>query len=321
MEKKNILVVGSSGFIGSNLVGKLMNQGHYVTGIDISEPKYIQPTRFQKIDFRTSDIDIYGLYSPFMFDEAYCLACCMGGMGFIGNEEKYGYEIGVGSTQIVTNFIEYCKRNEIPKVFYSSSACVYNQDLQKSNDSVSLKESDAIPASPDLLYGWQKLFSEKMFEASGLNVRIARFHNIFGEMGVFDGGKEKAPGAIVRKVCMAKEGDEIEIWGDGTQKRSFLYISECLEGVERLMSSDYSKPLNIGSDESISVNDLAKMVIKISGKNLSIKNIEGNVGVQNRNSNNELIEEKLGWKPTQKLELGMASLYKWIYKQIINGTR
>lgn len=314
-ERKNILVVGSSGFIGSNLVAKLESEGHYVTGVDIVEPKYFQPTIFQLIDFR-SEIEVNTLYSPFVFDEAYCLACLMGGMGMIGDEKKYGYDITIGSTQIVSNFIQYCKRNKIPKVFYSSSACVYNQDLQKDNDNVSLKESDAIPANPDLLYGWQKLFSEKMFAASGLNVRIARFHNIFGEYGTYDGGKEKAPAAIVRKVCMAKDGNEIEIWGDGTQKRSFLYIQECLGGVEKLMNSDYAKPLNIGSDEPISINDLAKMMIGISGKKLTIKNIEGNVGVQNRNSNNELIEEKLAWKPTQKLEVGMRFLYNWVNSQI-----
>lgn len=310
---KRILVAGSSGFIGSNLVKKLQDEGHYVIGIDMELPKYIQPDHFCNYDMRldwhdwldTSEIS-EGV------DEAYCLSCLMGGMGFIGDEAKYGYDITIGSTQIIISFIDICRWFKIPKVFYSSSACVYNQELQTNSKVVALKESDAIPASPDLLYGWQKLYAEKMFEASGLNVRVARFHNIFGKWGTYDGGKEKAPAAMCRKVAMAKDGDKIEVWGTGLQTRSFLDINECLVGVEKLMNSDYSKPLNIGSSELISINDLAKMVIDISGKNLTIKNIEGNVGVMGRNSDNTLCNEILGWESKQPLRVSMEKLYRWI---------
>lgn len=317
--KKRILVAGSSGFIGSNLVDKLQKEGHYVIGVDIELPKYSTPDVFVKWDMRNG-WTYSGISSEMVdgIDEAYCLACLMGGMGYIGDEKKYGYDIAIGSTQIIINFIALCKWFNVGKVFYSSSACVYNQELQTSSNVVALKESDAIPASPDLLYGWQKLYSEKMFEASGLNVRVARFHNIFGKWGTYDGGKEKAPAAMCRKVSMAKNGESIEVWGTGLQTRSFLHIDECLEGVDRLMNSEYSKPINIGSDELISINDLAKMVIGISGKNLSIKNIDGNVGVQGRNSDNTLIQKEIGWRPTSKLVNGINQTFHWINKQI-NG--
>ena len=313
---KRVLVAGSSGFIGSNLVAKLQKEGCFVIGMDIEEPKYHRPDVFYKIDLRIDWRDFYidEVYDG--VDEAYCLACMMGGMGFIGNEKEHGYDIGIGSTQIVTNFIDLCKALSVKKVFYSSSACVYNQLLQTSSDVVSLKEADAIPAFPDLLYGWQKLYAEFMFMASGLNVRIARFHNIFGKWGTYDGGKEKAPAAMCRKVAMANDGDEIEVWGDGTQTRSFLHIDECLEGVERLMESDYDKPLNIGSDELISINNLAQMVFYLSGKKLKIKNIDGIVGVQGRNSDNTLCEQVLGWKPILPLLFGMEQLYDWVNEQI-----
>lgn len=318
---KKILVVGSSGFIGSNLVDKLQKEGHYVVGHDIKSPEYSLPKEFYEIDWRNTS---YSKGHIQEYDEAYCLACLMGGMGYIGDEEKYGYDISIGSTQIVTNFIQSFKGTKT-KIFYSSSACVYNQDLQKDSYSPALKESDAIPANPDLLYGWQKLYAEKMFMASGLNVRIARFHNIFGKWGTFDGGKEKAPAALCRKVAMAKGGDEIEVWGDGTQTRSFLHIDECLEGVKRLMSTsyklgeDYKCPINIGSSELISINDLAKMIIDISGKKLKIKNITGSVGVKGRNSDNTLCETVLQWKPTIGLKNGIQQLYSWVNEQV-NGS-
>jgi GDP-D-mannose 3',5'-epimerase len=310
---KRILIVGSSGFIGSNLVDKLQKEGHFVYGTDIESPKHCEPGRFLQWDFTNW---VGNRIEEDTFDEAYCLAACMGGMGYIGDEETHGYDIGVGSTKIVSNFIDLAQYMMIPKVFFSSSACVYNQDLQLSSNVVALKESDAIPANPDLLYGWQKLYAEKMFQTSGLDVRIARFHNIFGQWGTYDGGKEKAPAALCRKVAMAKDGDEIEVWGSGTQTRSFLFIDECLEGVDRLMKSDYKEPINIGSDELISINDLAKMIIEISGKKLKIKNIEGNVGVQGRNSDNTLIQEVLGWKPIQPLRNGIKKLYEWVNSQI-----
>lgn len=312
----NILILGSSGFIGSNLAAKLEKEGHFVTGVDIEYPKYYKPKEFYLRDLRYSGADIFNANN---FSEIYNLHCLMGGMGFIGDEEKYGYEIGIGSTQMLINSIEWTKEhNPNAKIFYSSSACVYNQDLQVNYNVVPLNEDDAIPASPDLLYGWQKLYSEFMFRASGLDIRIARFHNIFGKWGTWDGGKEKAPAALCRKVAMAKDGDEIEVWGTGLQTRSFLHIDECLEGVERLMKSNYKKPLNIGSDELISINNLAQMVIDISGKKLTIKNIDGNVGVMGRNSGNDLCERVLKWRTNKPLSDGMKQLYSWINTQV-NG--
>lgn len=312
-----ILICGSSGFIGSNLAAKLESEGHFVTGIDIEYPKHYKPKEFYQRDLRYVGEDVFGRNR---FSEIYNLHCLMGGMGFIGDEAKYGYEIGIGSTQMLINSIEWTKKYQpTSKVFYSSSACVYNQELQTDSNVVALKESDAIPASPDLLYGWQKLYAEKMFEASGLDVRIARFHNVFGKWGAYDGGKEKAPAALCRKIAMAKDMEEIEVWGTGEQTRSFLHIDEALKGIERLMNSDYCKPLNLGSDELISINDLAKMIISISGKHLRIKNIDGNVGVQGRNSDNTLIYEKLKWKPSDKLFFGIGHTYRWIEKQIKNG--
>lgn len=316
---KKILIVGSSGFIGSNLVDKLQKGGHYVVGADIEMPKYSKPDEFCQFDFTSCGTPYYLIWKDRNkgdIDEAYCLACLMGGMGFIGDEITNGYDIAVGSTQIVTNFISICKYWEVKKVFFSSSACVYNQDLQKKSYSPALKESFAVPANPDLLYGWQKLYAEKMFMASGLDVRIARFHNIFGKWGTYEGGKEKAPAALCRKVAMAKDGGEIEVWGSGTQTRSFLHIDECLEGVERLMNSNFKQPLNIGSDELVSVNVLAGMIIEISGKRLKIKNIIGNVGVQGRNSDNTLCFEKLNWRPTEQLYSGLEKLYSWVNKQV-----
>lgn len=313
---KRILICGSSGFIGSNLVDKLQKEGCFIIGVDIEQPKYSTPDIFiewdMTMDWRHTMIakEMGGIC------EAYCLSCLIGGMGFIGDEEKHGYDIAVGSTQIVVNFIDLCKWFDVKKVFYSSSACVYNQNLQTNSNVIALKESDAIPAAPDLLYGWQKLYSELMFMASGLDVRIARFHNIFGKWGTYDGGKEKAPAAICRKVVMAKDGDEIEVWGTGTQTRSFLHIDECLVGVERLMNSEFKNPLNIGSDELVSINVFAEMIIKISGKKLKIKNVAGNVGVQGRNSDNTLCFEKLHWRPTEQLYSGLEKLYSWINSKI-----
>ena len=316
---KRILVCGSSGFIGSNLVDKLQKEGNFVIGVDIEKPKYSKPNEFVNWDMRmewSSNCDKMEISEG--VDEAYCLACLMGGMGYIGDEEKYGYDIAIGSSKIIINFIELCNWYKISKVFYSSSACVYNQELQTKTNVVALKESDAIPASPDLLYVWQKLYAEIMFKASGLNYRIARFHNVFGKWGAYDGGKEKAPAAMIRKVCTVKDGGNIEVWGTGYQTRSFLHIDEALEGVERLMNSEYKEPINIGSDELVTINQLAQMAIDISGKKLSIKNISGNVGVMGRNSENSLIEKVLGWRPTKKLYDGLKETYSWVNEQI-NG--
>lgn len=304
------IVTGSSGFIGGHLVRHLMGKGYFVIGADLVEPLYEKPSIFFQSDLRDF-AQCEKLFKLLPVAEVYNLACLMGGMGYIGNA-KHHYDIMIGSSQIVANVIECSVRHGVKRHFYSSSACVYNMDLQ-SGTVCSLKERDAYPALPDLMYGWQKLFSEKMYEAAaskGLDVRIGRFHNIFGPEGTYDGGKEKAPAALCRKVARADR--EIEVWGDGEQTRSFLYIDECIEGIMRLMKSAHTKPLNIGSDELISINDLARMVIAISGKDISIKNVPGQVGVRGRNSDNTLIKEVLGWSPSQPLRNGMEKTYKWI---------
>lgn len=317
---KTVFVTGSSGFIGSHLVNHLQSRGCYVIGVDIEPEQYCRADAFYQLDLRNYNKALSVFQRHKKIDEIYNLACLMGGMGYIG-DEKHSYDIMIGSNQIVINIISLSLAFGVKKHFYSSSACVYNMYKQEGLN-VWLKESDSYPAMPDLIYGWQKLFSEQMYEAArishGFEIRISRFHNIFGVNGTWDGGKEKAPAAISRKVAMAKDGDEIEVWGTGEQQRSFLYIDECIEGIMKLMESDCYTPLNIGSDETISINDLAKMTIQISGKNLSIKNIPGNQGVMGRSSDNTLVYEKLGWKPSSKLIDGMTKTYNWINQQV-NG--
>jgi GDP-D-mannose 3', 5'-epimerase len=318
-----ILVTGSSGFIGSHLVKRLNGQGHFVVGVDIVEPSgpicdESRPQIFYNADLR-QDWAINRVFKKFKYSTVYNLACLMGGMGYIGDESK-SYDIMVGSSEIVSNVLKYSVDYHVKKIFYSSSACVYNEAYQESENSLSLSENCAYPAAPDLVYGWQKLFGEQMHQAAakshGIQIRLARFHNIFGPGGVYDGGKEKAPAALCRKVAMANDGDEIEVWGDGKQTRSFLYIDECLEGIERLMDSDCQFPINIGSDKSISINDLALLIIKISRKRLTIKNIEGNQGVRGRNSDNKMCKKVLGWSPDTNLEYGLRKLYAWVNKQV-----
>lgn len=317
-----VLVTGSSGFIGSHLVKYLQNRGDFVVGVDIEWHKYSKPDAFYLGDLREQSC-VHKIFENFKgFDEVYNLGCLMGGMGYIGQTE-HSYDIMVGSTEIVSNVLDASIKYGVGKSFYSSSACVYNMNLQEQTDNVSLSESDAYPAMPDLMYGWQKLQSELMYQAAkeqhGLNIRIARFHNIFGEEGTWHGGKEKYPAAICRKVSQAKDGDTIVIWGDGKQTRSFLHIDECICGIMKLMNSNVTEPLNIGSDENISIDDVAKMVIEISGKSLSIQHdLTKPQGVRGRNSNNNLIAKKLGWQPIQPLNVGIEKLYNWINKQV-NG--
>lgn len=318
-----ILVTGSSGFIGSHLVRKLKAEGNFVVGVDIVAPKYEPPDFFYQYDLRKQHLtnDIFKEWSP--FDEVYNLACLMGGMGYIG-DTKHSYDIMIGSTQIVNNILDCCVQWKVKKVFYSSSACVYNMNKQEELNSAALKEEDAFPAMPDLVYGWQKLASEiahiAAYKSHKLDIRVARFHNIFGHEGIYDGGKEKAPAALARKIAQAKDGGSITVWGDGQQQRSFLFIDECLVAVERLMKSEHREAINIGSDEVVSIKQLADMLIEISGKKISIYyDPSMPQGVTSRNSDNTLIEKKLGWRPSAKLYDGLKVMYEWINKQVSNG--
>jgi GDP-D-mannose 3',5'-epimerase len=319
MTSKKALVLGAGGFIGSHLVNKLKSEGFWVRGADLKNPEF-SPTGADEFiigDLREQEVCRRVLDQN--FDQVYQLAADMGGAGYIFTGENDA-NVMHNSVLININIVELCVKHKVGKVFYSSSACMYPEHNQMDPDNPKCNEDSAYPANPDSEYGWEKLFSERLFLAFqrnyGLQARVARFHNIFGIEGTWQGGKEKAPAAVCRKVAMAEEGGSIEIWGDGKQTRSFLYVDECVEAVRRLVESDFSGPVNIGSEEMISINDLAKMVIEISGKNISINNIPGPTGVRGRNSDNKLIGEKLGWQPSRPLREGMERTFKWISEQV-----
>lgn len=305
----NILVLGSSGFIGSNLVKFLKERDHYVCGVDLNKPQYIEPHEFKQGDLREQEFCDKVFEHP--FDRVYQLAADMGGAGYIFTGENDA-DVMTNSAQININVAKYASKIGVKQLFYSSSACVYPEQ-----DDYNYEEYMAYPALPDNEYGWEKLFSERLYQAyaknKGLNIRIARFHNTFGPYCTWQGGREKSPAAICRKVIQAN--DEIEMWGDGEQKRSFLYIDECLEGIEKLMQSNFEGPVNIGSEELVSINQLAEMAMEFKGKKLKINHIDGPVGTRARNSDNTLIFEKLGWKPTAPLKDGLLKLYKWVQSQ------
>lgn len=324
--RKNILVLGATGFIGTNLCAKLKREGHFVVGSDIKRNEF----GFEPADeYLFGDLSDYQTvakcFGVYQFDEIYQLAADMGGAGYIftGDNDANIMSNSVAININLCNLLNHIKYEG--KVFYSSSACIYPEHAQTDYNNSGLAEHAAYPANPDSNYGWEKLFSERLYMAYaknyGLDIRIARFHNIFGEYSTYKGGKEKAPAAMCRKVAEAKDGESIEVWGSGKQTRSFLYIDECLEGIERLMKSDYKQPVNIGSSELISINDLAKMVIEISGKDLTVKNVESNaIGVMGRNSDNTLIQQKLEWKPEKPLKEGMIKLYSWV-DNLANNTQ
>lgn len=335
MERKNIAVLGGNGFIGHHMARRLKKDGHFVTVADIKEYEYGEN------DFSDENIicdlrdmaSVEKLFAVYKWDEIYFFACQMGGAGYVFTGENDA-DIMSDSALININILKAMVKFESQaKVFYSSSACIYPQDLQRISNNTGLKESDAYPANPDSDYGWEKLFSEHLFTAfarnKGIQVRIARFHNIFGIEGTYKGGREKAPAAMCRKVAesnfspisdFTKNFQLIEVWGDGLQTRSFLYIDECIEGVTRLMESNCTEPVNIGSDEMVSINDLAKMAIEISGKNIAIKNVESKaLGVRGRNSDNDFIYSQLGWKPDYSLRKGMELTYQWVSKMVANS--
>ena len=334
---KSALVLGAGGFIGSHLIKRLKSEGFWVRGVDLKHPEFgdTEADEFIIGDLRQNAVVDEVMFSPFQnitfegsfglktdkagFDEVYQLAADMGGAGFVFSGDNDA-EIMHNSALINLNVAEWAVRHNVQKIFYSSSACMYPEHNQMDPDNPNCTEGSAYPAAPDSEYGWEKLFSERLFMAFArnhkLNVRIARFHNIFGIEGTWTGGREKAPAAMCRKVCETPDGGEIEMWGDGKQTRSFLYIEECIEGVRRLMNSDFTDPVNIGSDEMVTINRLVEMVMEISGKKLSIKHIPGPLGVRGRNSDNTLIREKLGWSPNYLLKDGMEKTYHWIKKQV-----
>jgi nucleoside-diphosphate-sugar epimerase len=339
---KTALVLGAGGFIGNHLVKRLKSEGYWVRGVDLKYPEYgkSEADDFLRYDLRDprhveAVVRLEGrnglplpceyFKHPFSeemaFDEVYQLAADMGGAGYIFTGDNDA-NVMHNSATINLNVVNECAKNKVKKVFYSSSACMYPEHNQLDPENPNCEESSAYPANPDSEYGWEKLFSERLYLAYarnyGLNVRIARFHNIFGPEGTWIGGKEKAPAAICRKVADSLMDEEIEVWGDGEQTRSFLYIDECLDGIRKLMESDFTGPVNIGSDQMISINNLTKLVIKLAGKRAGIKNISGPTGVRGRTSDNALIKEKLGWAPSQPLEVGLEKTYKWIQSQMFS---
>lgn len=318
--QKKALVCGAGGFIGGHLVERLKKEGYWVRGVDIKHHEHRESCADEFIigDLREQSV-CRQITSDVRFDELYQLAADMGGAGYIFSGE-HDAEVMHNSATINLNMAEEARITKIGKIFYSSSACIYPAGIQEETDNPGLKEVDAYPANPDSEYGWEKLFSERLYLSYvrnyGMEIHIARFHNIFGPYGTWCGGKEKSPAAMCRKVAEAPSGGEIEVWGDGKQTRTFLYIDECIEGVRRLMNSNVSDPVNIGSDEMISINNLAKMAMDIAGKQLSIKHIPGPLGVRGRSSENSYIQKVLGWRPTTKLIDGMRVTYKWIADEV-----
>jgi nucleoside-diphosphate-sugar epimerase len=311
---EKILVTGAGGFIGHHLVRYLKNKGYWVRGVDIKYPEFSSKDEADEFllldlrDFKNCQESVKGI------DKVYTLAANMGGIGFITEVKA---EVMRDNVLINVNMAEASRLAGVKRLFYSSSACVYPTFKQKDPHVTALKESDAYPADPDNEYGWEKLYSERVYKSYygdyGLEVRIARYHNIFGPEGTYEGGREKAPAALCRKIALAKDGDEIEIWGDGKQTRSFCYIDDCLEGTFRLMESDFREPLNIGSDRLVTIDEMVDIIAKIAGKNIKKKHLlDKPQGVRGRNSDNTLCKKVLGWQPKIFLEEGLENTYKWI---------
>lgn len=319
---KRVLVAGAGGFIGGHLVSRLKAEGFWVRGADIKRHEYKETAADE---FLVGDL----CEQPFAnavvqeIDEVYQLAADMGGAGYIFTGD-HDAAVMHNSATINLNLLEFGRRAGVRRFFYSSSACIYPAYNQTDPDNPRCSEDSAYPAAPDSEYGWEKLFSERLYFSYmrnyGLPVRLARFHNIFGPEGTWNGGREKAPAAICRKVAETPDGGEIEIWGDGKQTRSFLYIDECVEGIVRLMRSDFAGPVNIGSEEMVTINRLAEMAMEIAGKKLTLRHVPGPLGVRGRNSDNRLIREKLGWAPGRLLREGLETTYRWIEQQV-HGTQ
>jgi GDP-D-mannose 3',5'-epimerase len=329
---KRILILGGGGFIGGHLSKKLKKDGNYVRVCDLKSHEYFNQKDLcdEFILGDLTDPNVVSLVIDENFDEVYQLAADMGGAGYIFTGENDA-NVMHNSALINLNVANECVKKGIKKIFYSSSACMYPEHNQLDPNNPNCEESSAYPANPDSEYGWEKLFSERLYLAYNrnynLNVRIARFHNIFGPYGTWKGGKEKAPAAMCRKVAETSDGGEIEVWGDGLQTRSFLYIDECIEAILKFMESNFIGPVNIGSEEMVTINQLAQMAIEISEKNINIKNIQGDefklkygfkcpIGVKGRNSDNKLYKEKVGWVVNKPLIDGLKSTYNWINKMV-----
>jgi nucleoside-diphosphate-sugar epimerase len=312
-----ILVTGAGGFIGHHLVKRLKQEGNWVRGVDIKYPEYEQTyaDEFWLCDLRHAQL-ARGAAKD--IDDIYQLAADMGGIGYI---TAYLADIARNNILINVNMLDAAKDEGVKRYLYTSSACVYNQDKQRDANVTPLKEEDAYPALPERGYGWEKLFAEEMCEYyqqdHGLDIRIVRFHNVYGPLGTYDGGKEKSPAAICRKVALAQDGGEIEVWGDGKATRSYMWIGDCVEGLRRLMESGYSKPLNLGTDELVTVDGLVDMISYIGKKHLTKRHdLTKPQGVRGRNSDNSLLRKVLGWEPKTLLETGLVPTYEWIKEQV-----
>ncbi len=329
--QKDALVLGAGGFIGNHLVNYLIKKEFRVIGVDLKYPEFDDTNcyKFYQGDLRdVSLVESVINNQDYDFKYIFQLAADMGGAGFIFTGENDA-DIMSNSLSINLNVLNsVVKLKELgknPRIFYSSSACIYPEELQLETDDVSLKENLAYPANPDSEYGWEKLMSERMYLAFAkdydIDTRIARFHNVYGPLGTWDGGREKAPAAMCRKVAEVKDGETIEIWGDGNQTRSFLFIDDCLEAVYRLMESSYSEPINIGSEEMVSINKLVEIVSEVANKKINIEHIDGPLGVRGRNSNNDLIREQLNWDYQYSLKDGISVTYQWIDEQVQNKVK
>jgi len=311
-----VLVTGAGGFIGDHLVAYLKAKGFWVRGVDIKAPEFGPSVadEYELLDLRRWDSCLQATRG---IDHVYALAADMGGMGFIS--ANHG-TIVRNNSLIDLHTIDAARINGVSRFLYASSACIYPEHLQVDADVTPLREEDAYPAAPQDGYGWEKLLAERtceyFAEEFGLSTRIARFHNVYGPRGTFEGGREKAPAAICRKVALAEDGGAIEVWGDGEQTRSFCYVDDCIEGIFRLMQSDYASPLNLGRDEMVTINELVAMVARVARKQLSIIHVEGPQGVRGRNSDNTRLRAVLGWEPTVTLEEGLSETYAWIEKQL-----
>jgi GDP-D-mannose 3', 5'-epimerase len=315
-----VLVTGAGGFIGHHLVSYLKQRGYWVRGVDLKHPEYtaVDADEFQILDLRRWDDCLQATHDV---HHVYALAADMGGMGFISANHA---TILRNNALINVHTLEAARLNSVSRYLFSSSACIYPQHLQTQEEVTPLKEEDAYPADPQDAYGWEKLVAERLcgyYAAEfGMETRITRFHNIYGPYGTYDGGREKAPAALCRKVALAEPGGSIEVWGDGSQTRSFCYVADCVEGIYRLMQSDYREPLNLGTDELISIDELASQIVELSGKpNITIRHVDGPQGVRGRNSDNTRLREVLGWEPATPLKTGLLETYRWIEQQVSQG--